>query len=282
MNNTNNYFDHLIKIFNYTKAKEVKEYLNNIKLNYYKLDKKQRKKYLERLNELSYINSISDFFKPKEKYQIYYKNEAFKKLILDYFSIINIENFDNIIDDLLEFLNPVIDVHETKRITKKDIDLIFKTIIKKMPEFENILEKITLNILILNNSHKYVNSATTHSKNFEYFMIFCFYMKNNEEYKEGRINPIYVFLHELGHIICWIATKKSREVPKSFFEDIGGDYFEGLTPDNPDALEVFADCFAMMIMYNTPLNCYNPFSNFFEELFIDLEKYFSKIIKELQ
>ena len=42
----NNYFDHLIKIFNYTKVKEVKEYLNNIKLNYYKLDKKERKKYL--------------------------------------------------------------------------------------------------------------------------------------------------------------------------------------------------------------------------------------------
>ena len=65
------------------------------------------------------------------------------------------------------------------------------------------------------------------------------------------------------------------------FQDIGK-YFIGLTPDNPDALEVFADCFSMAIMYNTPLNKYNPFSMFSEELFIDLEKYFTKIIKTIK
>lgn len=55
-------------------------------------------------------------------------------------------------------------------------------------------------------------------------------------------------------------------------------YLNGLNPDNPAALEVFADSFAMAIMYNTSLNCYNPFSNFSKELFIDLEKYFIKIM----
>lgn len=215
------------------------------------------------------------------KYKIYRTNKAIRKLILDQLIAINSQNFDMIIDELLEFLDPIIETHKTKIITKKDIDLIFKTIKQKMPNFENILTNIDLDILIFNNSHKYLNSETIPSQNLKHFKVLCFYMQDNDEYKQNRLNPIYVFLHELGHIICWIITNKNKEVPKSFFK-VTKKYMCGLEPNNPDALEVFADCFAMAIMYNTQLNCYNPFALFEEELFIDLEKYFSKIITELQ
>jgi len=280
MNNTNNYFDCLNDIWNCTKIKEARKYLENIKMNFHNLDKKQRKKYIKKLNELSYSSTISEFFESKKKYQIYYPNEAIRKIILDQFAKLNLKNFDKTIEELLEFLYPIMETHKTKRIFKKDIELILKIIIQKIPKFEKILKNITLNILIFNNSHQYLDSASIPSKDFQHFMIICFYMKNNNDYQQGLVNPIYVFLHELGHIICWIVTSKSREVPKSFFKDIEK-YMNDSNLSNLDALEVFADSFAMAIMYNTPLNRYNPYSNFQEELYIALEKYFFKIITEL-
>ncbi len=118
------------------------------------------------------------------------------------------------------------------------------------------------------------------SIDFKAFNIFCFCMKDEEEYQRGEIHPIYVFLHEVGHIICWLITQKDRKVPKSFFDSIGK-YTNGLESSNPDALEVFADSFAMSVMHNTSLDVYNPFKMLREELYVALEEYYSQIVAEI-
>ena len=273
-----NSFNYSSTILICSKIKDFKEYLKNIKSDFHKLDKRNKEKYLITIKLMSYT-ALSD--ETKESYRILYNHKAIKKLILEQFAGLNLQNFDSIIDDLLTVLSSITDTHTTPNISEDNIKTIFKTINQKIPEFNNILSNIDLDILILDYTDKNVNSATVPSQNFKKFKILCFCMKDNDEYKSGALNPIYVFLHELGHIICWLVTSEYKKTPNSFFQDIGK-YFIGLTPDNPDALEVFADCFAMAIMYNTPLNKYNPFSMFSEELFIDLEKYFTKIIKTIK
>ena len=285
--NNEKYLSNLNQIWDLETIKETKTYLKEIKNTYHNLDnKKQKNEYLKRIKEIGYSFYIDDFFSTAEnnsnnEYKIFNTKYAIKKLLLNQIIQLNNKNFDYILNDLINLLEPFTETRKTKRISKKDINLVFQIIQNKIPELKNIFQNIDINIFIFNNSHKFLNSLTTLSLDFKHYIIMCFYMKNNIEYKSGKLNPIYVFLHELGHIICLLSTKSKTSIPNSFLQDLNK-YITNLTPDDEDALEVFADSFAMAMMYNTSLNIYNPFSTLYpDEFFNDLEKYFKKLIKEI-
>lgn len=281
MNNEDKCFNYLEKIWSITTIKGAKKYLENIKKEFSSLNKKDRKKYLAKIHEYCYLNYMDEFFLKENQYELYNSKKSIREIIISQFRRLDLQNFDLVIDEVLEFLEPITIPYKTKRLFKKDVELVFKTINKKIPDFGNIMQNIKINILLLNNSHKYLNSLIYSSQNLKNFNIVCFYMKNNDEYQSGMLNPIYVFLHEIGHIICFLITNEFGKVPLSFFPYINK-YMDGLTIDNPDTLEVFADSFAMAIMYNTSLDCYNPFTKFKEEFFIDLEKYFKETIPKIE
>lgn len=278
-NNINN-FNYLNKILDCKTVAETKEYLKNIQDNFDHLEKNKQKEYLKKLTQLSSNFMMIDILDNPQNINIYYSEKAIRNLVLEQFIKINSKNFNNRINDLQSFFESITEKHSTKKITKKDIDVIFKVINQKFPDFQKILNNITINILIFNNTDKEVNSAAIPSQNFKKFKIICFCMKKDEDYLSGAVNPCYVFLHELGHILCWLITKETRKVPKTFLNKMGK-YMKPTDPSNPDLLEVFADSFAMAIMNNTALNIYNPFRFLPKELFTDLETYFKEILKTI-
>lgn len=276
MKNIVDNFDYLNKIWECKNIAETKEYVKNIQKNFYSLEKNKQKQYVKNLSQLNYSFIIADSFDNRKNINIYDSEKAIRKLVLEQFPKINIKNFNNRINDLLSFFEPITEKHSTKKITRKEIKIIFKVINQKFPDFQKILNNITINILIFNNTNKDINSGALPSKNFKKFKIICFCMKKDEDYLSGAVNPSYVFLHELGHILCWLMTKEERKVPKTFLEKIGK-HMEPIDPSNPDLLEVFADSFAMAVMNNTELNIYNPFHSLPKELFTDLETYFKEV-----
>ena len=149
------------------------------------------------------------------------------------------------------------------------------------PNLENILKDITINIFLLNLENKEYNSITMPASTFKQFSIFCYYLKDNDEYKHLNNNPIYIFLHEFGHVLSFIITKKNMQTPDNFLE-----YFKldsVLTNEHPNAQEVFADFFAISVMYRTKLNKYNVFAESFpQELFSKIGEYFTNLIENYE
>ena len=269
--------DYCFKIYNCKNMKDTENYLQNIKTNFSNLTKKGKKEYISLLQRIALTSIFDNMFKKEQPYYIYYSQKAIIRLVFNQFANLTLDNFDYIIDSLLDFFKTFNTKCNTKKITKKEIDYTFNIINKKIPNFQHILKNINLEIYILNNCNNLNNSSSIHSQNFKDFKILCYYLKDNDEYNNGITNPIYVFLHELGHVLCWYYTKESRTLPDSFID------FLEIPVNNDDALEVFADFFSIAIMYHTPLNDYNPFiKTISEEFLINIEKYFLNLINTIK
>lgn len=274
---TEEIFNQIDDFYKISTMNNALEYLKTLLINYKKLNKSKQDIYILNLKDLYLDNNNIEDFIDKHGYRIIKGKKAIQNLIANQFLMLTTKDFENVIIEIILFLSQFEKSKKTAIISKEEITTIFDVICKKFPNFNNILKNINIDILILDNSNTYHNSITIPNGYYNFFKILCFYMKDNDEYKSGQLNPIYVFIHEIGHIINWYVTKENRIVPSSFFEEVGK-YYPTLTPDNPDALEVFADSFAMAIMYNTDLSKYNPFSSLHEELFKKLEIYFKNII----
>ena len=269
--------DYCFKIYNCKNMKDTVNYLQNIKTNFSNLTKKEKREYIGLLQRIALTSIFDNMFKKEQPYYIYYSQKAIIRLVFNQFANLTLDNFDYIIDSLLDFFKTFNTKYNTKKITKKEIDYTFNIINKKIPNFQHILKNINLEIYILNNSNNLNNSSSIPSQNFKDFKILCYYLKDNDEYNNGITNPIYVFLHELGHVLCWYYTKESRTLPDSFID------FLEIAVNNDDALQVFADFFSIAIMYHTPLNDYNPFiKTISEEFLINIEKYFLNLINTIK
>ena len=269
--------DYCFKIYNCKNMKETVNYLQNIKTNFSNLTKKEKREYIGLLQRIALTSIFDNMFKKEQPYYIYYSQKAIIRLVFNQFANLTLDNFDYIIDSLLDFFKTFNTKCNTKKITKKEIDYTFNIINKKIPNFQHILNNINLDIYILNNSNDLNNSSSIPSQNFKDFKIICYYLKDNDEYNNGITNPIYVFLHELGHVLCWYYTKEPRTLPDSFID------FLKIPINNDDALEIFADFFSIAIMYHTPLNDYNPFiKTISEEFLINIEKYFLNLINTIK
>jgi len=91
----------------------------------------------------------------------------------------------------------------------------------------------------------------------------------------------YVFLHELGHFLQIAVTADATVVPKSFLE-IAEPFFPGIRNDFPEqAPEIFADCFAMGIMVNSPFEAHDPYTGIRKEDKKLFKLYMSALISAL-
>lgn len=116
---------------------------------------------------------------------------------------------------------------------------------------------------------------------YNFFTIMCYYIKDVEEFKKYNNNPIYVFLHELGHVLSIIITKNFIKVPDKFLESAGLKYV--LKSNQPESSEVFADFFALTVMHQTKYNKYNVFDGKIPDtLYLNLDNYFKKLIDNYQ
>ena len=258
-------------------------YLDKLEKDFYSLKRKAQRIFIKELrNTVMYdfqIHFMNYIF--LEKYYVVKKDKAFNYLLsTQLIKVHNPDDLSEIIHNLRYFSNNFIERETGSIIREKQIAKAIELISSKYPNFSNILKRIKLNIILLKVGDKKYNSTTAYAQNFTSFDIYCYYMKNNEEYQNNKLNPVYVFLHEMGHIINWLITKEDNVLPDDFLEN--AIMFRGLTNDNPDALEVFADSFAMSVLYNTEYEKYDPFSSITKKDHMLLEKYFFKKINEIK
>lgn len=143
-------------------------------------------------------------------------------------------------------------------ISVAEIDMVMNAVCKRYPLFRKVLRDNKLTILRLSNTHKAMNSlcnAAHHRNNAEKFHYeLCLFHTNGA--MQGH--PVYIFLHELGHILQVEATHDPALVPESFITFSDGMTEEKLTQGQL-APELFADAFAMAMMQTFDWKEYDSF-----------------------
>lgn len=136
----------------------------------------------------------------------------------------------------------------------EDEEQVLSTLSNKFPFFLEIISaNKTLNILNINNTHRLFNSMCGVSENAASFVVYMFNMK------DCSIAPEYVFLHELGHVLQIALTGSDLLVPNEFIDFNNSLPKVNLEQGTYDAVEAFADTFAIAVMHGTSLCGFNPF-----------------------
>jgi hypothetical protein len=97
--------------------------------------------------------------------------------------------------------------------------------------------------------------------------------------KDTSFAPEYVFLHEFGHILQISLTNSNLSVPNEFIEFNNTILNVKLEQGSEEAIESFADTFAIAVMRGTDLYRYNPFP-FPDTLNEIFEKFHFKLIEK--
>jgi hypothetical protein len=173
-----------------------------------------------------------------------------------------IEDIRNIID----FVSNNIVSPSGKYLSIQDAKDTITKISDKFPYFDIVGKLGILNILLLDNTHTLFNSLCGVNAEGSGAVVIMYHMNDKQ------MAPVYVFLHELGHVLQIAMTGSVNYVPDSFIR-FHERLSTGLKQGMYDAPEVFADSFAIAVMYNTPLQAYNPF-NFNDKLNLAIELFF--------
>lgn len=270
-------------LYKVKKINDFNKYLDNLVDRFNKLDRRGKKKLIKNINmAMSFHHMYYIHFLDNEPYYIYNSASGLRYILSSQlFRINKIEDFDNIIEEIKEYSINLVEKFNTERITKTQVDDIFNTLYKLYPNLKNIFSNVTINIFLFNFSNKVYNSHTMPAISCNFFTIMCYYIKDDEEFKKYNNNPIYVFLHELGHVLLIIITKNFIKVPDKFLESAGLKYV--LKPNQLEASEVFADFFAFTVMHQTEYNKYNVFDGKIPDtLYLNLDNYFKKLIDNYQ
>lgn len=258
------------------------KYIDDLVNRFNKLDKVNKKKMINNLTRVmynyqtSYINLLN-----KKIYNIFSSEEGLRYLISNQIlRIESIDNFTSIIEEIKDFSKNFMDKQDTIRITKEQIDDIFNVLFEVYPNLKNVLADITINIFLFDLEDKRFNSTTIPTNTLKQYQICCYYLKNDDDYKYRNVNPIYIFLHEFGHVLSFILTKKYKQVPIDFLKSVNLDHV--LTKEHPDAQEVFADFFAISVMHNTKYQQYNVFNGIPDYLYNKINNYFKNTIEKYQ
>lgn len=213
----------------------------------------------------------------KEKFLIYSDFEAIDKYF--YFSLKRIkEKPSKTLENIEKFATHVLKDFDVKKdnnvITIEKIKEIMNFLDNKYNFTEKVYKDFVPTFSILKFENPFYNSFTDVSldtKNKLYYHYIIFNVKDN-------INPIYVFLHEIGHTIHYAITKNGNFIPEKVLKELEKTGFKGIeTIDNYAKYEALADIFAMGIMYNSPYADCDPFVEISEKDKI----IFNKIIEDL-
>ena len=213
----------------------------------------------------------------KEKFLIYSDFEAIDKYF--YFSLKRIkEKPSKTLENIEKFATHVLKDFDVKKdnnvITIEKIKEIMNFLDNKYNFTEKVYKDFVPTFSILKFENPFYNSFTDISldtKNKLCYHYIIFNVKDN-------INPIYVFLHEIGHTIHYAITKNGNFIPEKVLKELEKTGFKGIeTIDNYAKYEALADIFAMGIMYNSPYADCDPFVEISEKDKI----IFNKIIESL-
>lgn len=154
-------------------------------------------------------------------------------------------------------------------IAVSEIDMVMNAVSKKYPLWRRMFVDNKLTILRLNNTHKEMNSMCNASHKIGDATKFSYelYLFHTKDLEQGH--PVYIFLHELGHILQVEAAHDPALVPESFIKFSNGMTGKELT-QGEFAPELFADAFAMAMMQTFGWKEYDTFdivSDSVKELF---------------
>lgn len=148
---------------------------------------------------------------------------------------------------------------------------ILSTLTAKFPFWEVVSANRPLVILNFNNTNRIYNSLCGTDEGEKSSVILMYNMKDNS------VIPEYVFLHELGHALQIALTGSADDVPNEFIEFHNSmPYTEKINQGDKDATELFADTFAISVMMNTELSCFDPF-HFSDSLNAHFEAFYFKL-----
>lgn len=154
-------------------------------------------------------------------------------------------------------------------ISVSEIDMVMNAVSKKYPLWRRMFVDSKLTILRLNNTHKEMNSMCNASHKIGDATKFSYelYLFHTKDFEQGH--PVYIFLHELGHILQIEAAHDPSLVPESFIKFSNDMTGKELT-QGEFAPELFADAFAMAMMQTFGWKEYDTFdivSDSVKELF---------------
>ncbi|MEG1738808.1 MAG: hypothetical protein RR259_11360, partial [Odoribacter sp.] len=165
-------------------------------------------------------------------------------------------------------------------ISVSEIDTTIDAIDKKYKLFSRLFKEKKLTILRMNCTHKEYNSICNAVKlpsdipKFQY-ELYLFHGKNVDS---GH--PVYIFLHELGHILQTEVTRSPEQVPESFLKFTEKIIGKPLVQGN-FAPEFFADAFAMAMMQTFDWAEYDPFEEIAQEVKNAFRVYMDWLIEKL-
>lgn len=165
-------------------------------------------------------------------------------------------------------------------ISVSEIDKTINAIEKKYKLISRLFQQEKLTILRMRNSHKTFNSICnairlpTEPPKFHYEL----YLFHQNDPTAGH--PVYIFLHELGHILQTEVTRDSTKVPESFCKL--SDKITGKQLEQGDfAPELFADAFSMAMMQTFGWEEYDSFHEVAPEVKNAFRVYMDWLIEKL-
>lgn len=165
-------------------------------------------------------------------------------------------------------------------ISVSEIDKTINAIEKKYKLISHLFQREKLTILRMRNSHKTFNSICnavrlpTEPPKFHYEL----YLFHQNDPTTGH--PVYIFLHELGHILQTEVTRDPTKVPESFCKL--SDKITGKQLEQGDfAPELFADAFAIAMMQTFDWEEYDSFHEVAPEVKNAFRVYMDWLIEKL-
>ncbi|MFI3228331.1 MAG: hypothetical protein R3Y09_13145 [Clostridia bacterium] len=162
-------------------------------------------------------------------------------------------------------------------ISKEEVIKILDLLEENYQLISKISQKEKLDVLLIENTNKNVNSicnSITNALNFGEFRyeIYCFSHRKKDEF-----HPIYVFLHELGHVLNTHLIKDATKAPSSFMEFSEKEKHVQIKSD-VEALEIFADTFAVVMLCKFGFKDLSPFEDLTDMIGADFAQYFENLL----
>ncbi len=158
------------------------------------------------------------------------------------------------IGKLIQYIDAEVTAPSGRFLTEKQEVETLEAVTARYPYFKIVGKERPLTILNLDNSNRQYNSVCSVGGLGEQSIVMMYHLKPGPD---GNGSPIAVFLHELGHALH-IAITGSVEVPEEFYK-FQNVFSQKLSPGDPMAGDVFADCFAIAVMHGGPLQRHMPF-----------------------
>ena len=236
------------------------------------------KKLSQALKEWVFLGTSADIYgDEKRKYYIYPENRSMPYYLASFgLALGRVREVRQSIKNQISYIDEAIVPPSGCSLTVEAEEKILFTLTQKFPFWEIASANSPLVILNLNSTNKYYNSFCGTDVNSKSSVIYMYNLNDN------TIAAEYVFLHELGHVLQIALSGSTQNVPNEFIQ-----FHESLSnvtkleQGSEEAIEAFADTFAISVMRGTELSDFDPF-NFhdalnerFEAFYIDLfRKYY--------